>query len=131
MATKKKFKHLGFVRIKDVVKIDGLPEPLKEISYVANATNFRCALLNTYGKEGIDIDEEIANNPDTRLTFQGYQKFLESDLEHIYPTGEDRSSEQYKEDVSFLAKQMLTRGYVCLSVSYTPYIIIWLDFGID
>ncbi|VUC29926.1 unnamed protein product [Clonostachys rosea] len=111
MATKKKFKNLGFARIKDVVKIDGLPEPLKEISYVANATNFRCALLNTYGKEGIDIDEEIANNPDTRLTFEGYQKFLEADLEHIYPTGEDLTSEEYKEDVSFLAKQMLTRGY--------------------
>ncbi|CAG9950762.1 unnamed protein product, partial [Clonostachys rosea f. rosea IK726] len=96
LATKKKFKNLGFARIKDIVEVHDLPSQLNEISYVANATNFRRGLLNGFGKDSIDIDEEIANNPDIKMTFQGYQKFLESDLEYIYPTREDRTRDEYK-----------------------------------
>lgn len=110
MVAEKGFNHIEFSRLKDLVDFP-LPEKLDEITYVANATNFRRALLNTFGKPDLDIDHEIATQEDTLLTYRGYKRFLESDLKQIFPLGEGRSNRQYKNDVSFLAKQMLMRGY--------------------
>ncbi|RMD43204.1 hypothetical protein DV735_g1890, partial [Chaetothyriales sp. CBS 134920] len=110
MAIQKKFGYIGFARMKDLLDIP-LPDQLREITYVANCTNFRRLLLNTYSPPGFDIDHEIATNPDTKLTYLGYRRFLESDLKHIYTLGEDRSNHAYKKDVKYLAKQMLIRGY--------------------
>jgi pyoverdine/dityrosine biosynthesis protein Dit1 len=111
MATQKKFNYVGFSRIKDLLDFP-LPEKLREITYVANCTNFRRLLLNKYGRADLDIDHEIATNPDTKLTYLGYRRFLESDLKHIFPLSENRGSNAYKRDVKYLAKQMLMRGYV-------------------
>lgn len=111
MCEEKGFKHIDFSRLKDLATFPGLPEKLQEISYVANATNFRRVILNKYGKEDINIDNEIASNPDTKLTYLGYRRFLESDLQHIFPLGGGRTSNGYKRDVKYLAKQMLIRGY--------------------
>ena len=112
MATEKKFTYIAFSRLKDILDFPGLPDELREITYVANCTNFRRLLLNRYGRPDIDIDKEIRENADTRLTYLGYRKFLESDLKHIFALGENRGSNQYKRDVKYLAKQMLYRGYV-------------------
>ncbi|KAF2258812.1 transferase family protein [Lojkania enalia] len=110
MAADRKFTYIGFSRLKDLLDFP-LPDKLREITYVANCTNFRRLLLNKYGRPDIDIDKEITNNPDTKLTYLGYRKFLESDLKHIFTLGENRGSNQYKRDVKYLAKQMLFRGY--------------------
>jgi pyoverdine/dityrosine biosynthesis protein Dit1 len=115
MAQKKNFKHIRFSRIKDLINLAGIPEELREISYVANAFNFRRHMFNIYGKDDIDIDKEIATNPDTKLTYMGYLRFLESDMQYIFPTGEGRTRNGYKRDVKYLAKQMLIRGYVSAS----------------
>ncbi|KAH8880465.1 hypothetical protein GQ53DRAFT_755030 [Thozetella sp. PMI_491] len=111
MAAQKEFTHIGFSRLRDLVTFPNMPENLQEISYVANATNFRHFLLNKYGKDDIDIDHEIATNPDTLMTYRGYCRFLESDLQYIFVTGNGRSNHGYKRDVKYLAKQMLIRGY--------------------
>lgn len=111
MAVKKGFTHIGFSRIQDFVNLP-LPEKLDEITYVANATNFRRFMINNFGKEDLNIEDEIANSPDTKMTYLGYRRFLESDLRHIFPLGVGRSSTGYKKDVRYLAKQMLIRGYV-------------------
>ncbi|KKK24685.1 transferase family protein [Aspergillus rambellii] len=110
MATKKKFHWIGFSRIRDLLDFP-LPEKLSEISYVANCTTFRRLLLNKYGRDDLNIDHEISSNPDTKLTYLGYKRFLESDLKHIFPRGADRSAHSYKRDCKYLAKQMLIRGY--------------------
>ncbi|KAF5013928.1 hypothetical protein FDECE_103 [Fusarium decemcellulare] len=110
MALDKKFNHIDFSRLRDLVNFP-IPEELKEITYVANATNFRRYLLNKYGKDDLNIDEEIAKNPDTLMTYRGYRRFLESDLQHIFPRGQGRSSNGYKRDIKYLAKEMLIRGY--------------------
>ncbi|KAM0351065.1 hypothetical protein ACHAPU_002846 [Fusarium lateritium] len=110
MAERKAFSHLGFSRLQDLVAVKNLPEELVELTYVANATNFRRTLFNVYGRDGeIDIDHEIATNPDTLMTYKGYSRFLKSDLQYIFgaPTGGVR----YRKDVKYLAKQMLVRGY--------------------
>ena len=113
MAVQKGFNYIKFSRLKDLVSFS-LPEQLDEITYVANATNFRRFLFNNFGNDNIDIDHEIATNPDTQMTYLGYRRFLESDLRHIFPLGKGRSNHRYKNDVKYLAKQMLIRGYVCI-----------------
>ncbi|KIM94082.1 hypothetical protein OIDMADRAFT_35134 [Oidiodendron maius Zn] len=110
MAVEKRFSHIGFSRLKDFVNLP-LPEKLDEITYVANATNFRRCMMNNFGKEDLDIENEIANSPDTKLTYLGYRRFLESDLRYIFPLGTGRSSHSYKKDVRYLAQQMLIRGH--------------------
>jgi ATP-binding cassette, subfamily G (WHITE), member 2, PDR len=111
MAVQKGFDNIAFSRIRDFVDFP-LPEKMEEITYVANATNFRRFILNNFGKNDLDIDHEIDTNPDTKMTYLGYRRFLESDLKYIFPLGNGRSSNGYKRDVKYLAKQMLMRGYV-------------------
>ncbi|KAJ4982875.1 ABC transporter cdr4 [Stagonosporopsis vannaccii] len=110
MAVEKGFQHIAFSRLRDFVDFP-MPEKLEEITYVANAMNFRRFIFNRYGNDNIDIDHEIATDPDTKMTYLGYKRFLESDLKHIFPIGNGRSSNGYKRDVKYLAKQMLIRGY--------------------
>ncbi|KAL8945037.1 MAG: hypothetical protein Q9216_000021 [Gyalolechia sp. 2 TL-2023] len=110
MAVQKGFNLIDFSRLGDLVDFP-LPEKLEEISYVANATNFRRFLLNQHGEDDLDIDHQIATNPDTQLTYLGYRRFLESDLRYIFPLGSGRSNKAYKKDVKYLAKQMLIRGH--------------------
>lgn len=110
MAKTRKFDHINFSRLRDLVEVP-LPEKLQEITYVANATNFRRLLFNKYGKDDLDIDYEIATNPDIQMTYLGYRRFLESNLRYIFPLGEGRSNISYKRDIKYLAKQMLIRGY--------------------
>jgi pyoverdine/dityrosine biosynthesis protein Dit1 len=111
MAVQKKFNYIAFSRIRDLLDIP-LPEKMTEIVYVANCTTFRRLLFNKYERADLDIDHEIASNPDTKLTYLGYKRFLESDLKYIFPRGADRSAHSYKRDCKYLAKQMLKRGDV-------------------
>ncbi|TGJ79002.1 hypothetical protein E0Z10_g9760 [Xylaria hypoxylon] len=110
MAGEKKFDCISFSRMRDLLDFP-LPEKMREIIYVANCGNFRRMLLNQHGNPDLDIDHEIATNPDTKLTYLGYKRFLESDLMYIFPQGTNRSSNAYKRDCKYLAKQMLIRGY--------------------
>jgi hypothetical protein len=80
MAVQKGFTHIDFSRLRDLSDLP-LPEKLEEIIYVANATNFRRYLLNKWGRDDIDIEHEIATKPDTLMTYRGYCRFLESDLQ--------------------------------------------------
>ncbi|OQD71076.1 hypothetical protein PENPOL_c001G04563 [Penicillium polonicum] len=102
--------HLRFTRLKDLVDVPGLPDKLEEITYVANALNFRRALLNQFSNPDLDVTKEIAEKDDTRLTYCGYTRFLKNDLRYIFPIGENRSSRKYLKDVKYVAKQMIYRG---------------------
>ncbi|KAL8788424.1 MAG: hypothetical protein Q9195_007303 [Heterodermia aff. obscurata] len=105
-----KFPHIEFSRLRQLVTID-LPDQLDEITYVANATNFRHALLTQFGRDGLDVHRLIEEDEDTRLTFCGHSRFLTSDLCYIFPKSETRGSNQYKRDVKFLAREMIRRGF--------------------
>ncbi|KAH3513087.1 hypothetical protein KXV55_001874 [Aspergillus fumigatus] len=120
MAAQKQFKYIVFSRIKDLLDIP-LPEQMSEIVYVANCTTFRRLLLNKYERADLDIDHEIASNPDTKLTYLGYRRFLESDLKYIFPRGAHRSAHSYKRDCKYLAKQMLIRGDAFAQAIKTSY----------
>ncbi|KAI4180083.1 MAG: hypothetical protein L6R41_007473 [Letrouitia leprolyta] len=105
----RKFPHIEFSRLRQLVAID-LPEELNEVTYVANATNFRRALLSQYGDDGLDVHQLVRENEDTRLTFCGYARFLHNDLHEIFPKSEERSGSQYKRDVKLIAREMIRRG---------------------
>ncbi|KAI1651071.1 Pyoverdine/dityrosine biosynthesis protein-domain-containing protein [Daldinia loculata] len=109
LRAKKGFRHIEFCRLKDIVNVD-VPNELDEIRYVANATNFRHALLQQFSKPGYNVSLRISEDEDTCLTYRGYIKFLETDLQNVYPVGEGRSKSKYKRGVEYIAKQMLTRG---------------------
>lgn len=79
---------------------------------VANATNFRHALLQQFSRPGFNVSLRISEDEDTCLTYRGYIKFLETDLQTVYPIGEERSKTKYKRGIEYIAKQMLMRGDV-------------------
>lgn len=111
MSAAKEFNNIKFNRLKDLVHVD-VPDEMDDITYVTNATNFRMALLNSFSKRDYDVDMKIADHEDTCLTYRGYLKFLETDLQTIYPINEERSRKSYKRGLGYIAKQMLFRGDV-------------------
>lgn len=115
MATARGYKHLSFSRLRDLVAIQ-LPEQLDEMTYVANASNFRRALLNTFSRPDWDW-QTVSQSEDVCLTYRGYIKFLEMDLQTVYPVGDDRSKTKYKRGVEYIAQQMMARGDVSLKAS--------------
>ncbi|TKW52762.1 Spore wall maturation protein DIT1 [Colletotrichum tanaceti] len=110
LAAEKNLTNIEFSRLQDLVHLPNLPGRLEEITYVANATNFRRALLNAFGRADYDPSREISQNQDTCMTYRGYIKFLETDLRHVYPVGEDRSKTKFKTGIEYISKQMLQRG---------------------
>lgn len=121
MAAAKGFKNLEFSRLRQLVSIQ-LPEQLEEVTYVANASNFRRALLNQFGKDDLDVRKEIAEQEDTRLTYCGYSRFLFNDLRYVFPKSELRGGKKYKSDVKFLAREMIRRGFVSVNR------VMWIGF---
>ncbi|KAF9776901.1 hypothetical protein IL306_004846 [Fusarium sp. DS 682] len=108
MAVEKEFNNISFARLRDLVEID-LPKDLEEMTYVANASNFRRALLNTFSKPGWSWDE-VRQSDDQCMTYRGYIKFLQTDLETVYPVDGNRSKSKYKKGIEYIAKQMMIRG---------------------
>lgn len=119
LAVEKAYSHISFSRLRDLVTIS-LPEQVDEMTYVANASNFRRALLNTFSRPDWDW-KEVSQSEDVCLTYRGYIKFLETDLQYVYPQGPDRSKSKYKRGIEYIAKQMLARG----DVSHHQHIRDW------
>ncbi|KPM39944.1 hypothetical protein AK830_g6625 [Neonectria ditissima] len=108
LALAKGFKHISFSRLRDLVNIE-LPTELNEMTYVANASNFRRALLNSFSRQDWSW-EEARQSEDVCMTYRGYIKFLQLDLENVYPLREDRTKSKYKKGIEYIAKQMMARG---------------------
>ncbi|KAF6753613.1 Pyoverdine/dityrosine biosynthesis protein-domain-containing protein [Ephemerocybe angulata] len=109
MAKEKGFNHIKFSRLGELLGTNSHDE-LDEIAYVANATECRRALLNIFSTPNFDPAFKISTDEDICLTYRGYLKFLETDLQHVYPIGAGRSRSKFKKGISYIAKQMLIRG---------------------
>ncbi|OAA38216.1 Pyoverdine biosynthesis [Beauveria brongniartii RCEF 3172] len=108
LAIEREYTNIAFCRLRDLVNID-LPDELDEITYVSNATNFRRALLNRFSRPDWNW-KEVSQNEDVCLTYRGYIRFLETDLQHVYPIGENRSKTKFKRGTEAIAREMLARG---------------------
>lgn len=116
IATAKGHKHISFSRLQDLVTIT-VPDQLDEMTYVANASNFRRALLNTFG--GPDWNWETASQrEDVSLTYKGYIKALGMDLQHMYDIHDGTSKTKFKQEIEYTAQQMLARGDVSTYASF-------------
>lgn len=68
--------------------------------------------MNQFGSQDYSVSLKIAEDEDTRLTYRGYLKFLQTDLANVYPVGPSYSKSQFKKGIEVIAKQMLIRGQV-------------------
>ncbi|KAM0523748.1 hypothetical protein ACHAPE_000999 [Trichoderma viride] len=109
LATTKGFTHIRFSRLSDLVPTE-VPAVLDEVSYVANATNFRIALINNFRSKDWDVNEKITSDEDICLTYRGYLRFLQTDLADTYPISDTFTKSKYKKGIESIAKQMLIRG---------------------
>lgn len=118
LAIDKGFKNISFSRLRDLVNIE-LPNEFNEMTYVANASNFRRALLNSFSRPDWSW-EDARQSEDVCMTYRGYIKFLQLDLENVYPLKEDRTKSKYKKGIEYIARQMMARGDVSSVV--LPYL---------
>lgn len=126
LSVTKGFDFIAFSRLKDLVNVNvNVPDELDEMTYVANASYFRLALLNEFSRSNFDASLRISEDEDTCLTYRGYIKFLSIDLQHVYPVGEDRSNKKYKRGVEYIAKKMLARGDVSTPI-LKKHMAIWI-----
>ncbi|KAJ6788941.1 hypothetical protein PWT90_05193 [Aphanocladium album] len=108
LAVDQEYTNITFSRLRDLVSIS-VPDDLDEMTYVSNATNFRRALLNTFSRPDWNW-KEVSQSEDVCLTYRGYIKFLETDLKHVYPIGENRSKTKFKRGIETIAREMMARG---------------------
>ncbi|KAJ3492999.1 hypothetical protein NLG97_g5015 [Lecanicillium saksenae] len=108
LAVDHEYTNITFSRLRDLVSIS-VPDDLDEMTYVSNATNFRRALLNTFSRPDWNW-KEVSQSEDVCLTYRGYIKFLETDLQHVYPIGENRSKTKFKRGIETIAREMMARG---------------------
>ncbi|KAB8542088.1 hypothetical protein FH972_025551 [Carpinus fangiana] len=99
---------IKFVRLVDILG-EERDEPLTQDSYLANASSYRQTLLDKYSPAGFDPDVFIKQDADALLTYRGYIKFLEKDLEHA-PHLSTLSKTQRAKHHENTAKHMIIRG---------------------
>ncbi|SLM34376.1 Pyoverdine biosynthesis [Lasallia pustulata] len=103
--------RLKFVRLRDLINVEDIGEPLSEEDYLRDASSFRDSLIKQYLP--VDFDPaQITNDADTCLTYRGYIKFLETDLaDNVSPLDTERKSKaQTKRHHEDVAKGMISRG---------------------
>ncbi|PGH06165.1 hypothetical protein GX51_02553 [Blastomyces parvus] len=103
--------NISFVRLVHLLGEVEMGEPLSEEEYLKDASWFRTQLYERNIPENFDVSTFISSDPDTTLTYRGYIKFLEKDLDH--DNGMDDASvskRQIKKRHEATAKSMITRG---------------------
>ena len=100
--------NIAFYRLKSLLDLDPAV-PLTEEIYLEQAPRYRQLLVDRYSSPGFDADQFIKASKDALLTYRGYIKFLEKDLEHdpVLAASSNRKKESEK-----IAKAMIVRGKV-------------------
>ncbi|KAK4061987.1 uncharacterized protein Triagg1_10150 [Trichoderma aggressivum f. europaeum] len=109
MAEAKGYDRLKFMRIMNLVGISDSIQVTKE-EYVGRVDESRRMLVEKYTPKGFDAREAIANDPDIKLTYNGYIKLLNRDLRYSPVTANDTTEEEYKQTVERVASDLITRG---------------------
>ncbi|KAI6445494.1 hypothetical protein MCOR22_004279 [Pyricularia oryzae] len=103
--------HIEFSRLQDLMPHNvNLPAHVDEKAYVDNAAAIRSEFLDAYNDDLYDASLGISQSDDTCMTYRGYIRFLQTDLEHVLPLSDTRSKSQYKKEIEQTAKKMLHRG---------------------
>jgi pyoverdine/dityrosine biosynthesis protein Dit1 len=108
LAKDRECQNVKFVRLADLLGRE-YSEPLNEASYLREAATFRNELYDSNLPQGFDVNTFITSDPDATLTYRGYIKFLEKDLEQNTTVNTATSKKRFHEDT---AKAMMCRGKV-------------------
>ncbi|OJD16308.1 hypothetical protein AJ78_03520 [Emergomyces pasteurianus Ep9510] len=103
--------NINFVRLVHLLGEVEIGEPLSEEQYLKDAAWFRTELYKKNIPENFDVSTLISNDPDTTLTYRGYIKFLEKDLDGNHINGDPSvSKRQIKKRHEATARNMISRG---------------------
>lgn len=107
--------NIRFIRLVDLLGRRDLGEPLSEADYLRDAPRFRDELYKTYIPDNFDVNTYIADEKDALVTYRGYLKFLELDLEeNSGPDFENMTKAERKKNLENVAKMMIQRGKVSM-----------------
>jgi len=107
--------NIRFIRLIDLLGQRDLSEPLSEADYLRDAPRFRDELYKTYMPDNFDVGTYIAGEKDAFLTYRGYLKFLELDLEENNGLKfENMTKAEKKKSLENVAKMMIQRGKVSM-----------------
>ncbi|PGH15795.1 hypothetical protein AJ79_02176 [Helicocarpus griseus UAMH5409] len=102
--------NINFVRLVHLLGESEMGEPLSEEQYLKDAPYFRTQLHERNIPENFDVSAYIAKDPDTILTYRGYIKFLEKDLDDNGINDGTMSKRQIKKRHEETARNMIARG---------------------
>lgn len=110
VAKEKGCSHINFIRLVHLLGESEIGEPLSEDEYLQRAPWFRTRLYQMNIPDGFDTAAHISNDPDTTLTYRGYIKFLERDIDANTVKDTSMSKKQIKKAREATAKSMIARG---------------------
>ena len=106
--------NVKFVRLANLLGREDV-DKLDEERYLREAPGFRSELHDKKLPEGFDVASFIANEPDATLTYRGYIKFLEKDLEQATASKPPAIRKKFHEET---ARNMMSRGKVSLTTAH-------------
>lgn len=111
MVEEKGYKCIDFVRIMNLVDLHKEATITKE-RFISLLEPSRRELMDKYGDPNFDANACIKNDPDYKMTYDGYAKFLKKDLAYSVMKGQSLSGKKWKAKVHETAKAMIARGVV-------------------
>lgn len=112
LAIDKSCDRIQFVRLVHLLGEAEVGEPLTEEEYLRDAAWFRTQLYQKNIPDGFDTSKHIASDYDATLTYRGYIKFLEKDIDDGRFENKAMSNKQMKKHREEIAKKMIARGRV-------------------
>ncbi|TDZ27410.1 Spore wall maturation protein DIT1 [Colletotrichum spinosum] len=109
MVVAKGYKCVDFVRIMNLLGLH-TDESITKERFIALLEPSRRQLMEIYGDPHFDAKACIKSDPDYKLTFDGYAKFLKKDLAYGPIRNSAASGKKYKAKVHETAKAMIARG---------------------
>ncbi|KAH7309635.1 Pyoverdine/dityrosine biosynthesis protein-domain-containing protein [Stachybotrys elegans] len=109
MAADKGYHCIQFARIMNLLGLHS-DENITKQHFVNLLDASRKALIVRFGRKDFDVSDCIKNDPDYKMTYGGYAKFLKKDLA-LSPVAEKATStKKFKAMIHEIAKAMIVRG---------------------
>ncbi|EED22840.1 pyoverdine/dityrosine biosynthesis protein, putative [Talaromyces stipitatus ATCC 10500] len=109
IAREKGYACIRFNRIMNLLGIYRGAE-ISKGEYTQLCDKARSELHRRYGRPGFDVDTFLKTDEDYLRTYNGYDKFMKSDLRFSPVTKNCPGPKQYKKKVKLIAKSMIVRG---------------------
>lgn len=114
MVAEKGYTCIEFARIMNLVELHKEPTITKE-RFIELLEPSRQELIKRYLEPNFDVNGCIKNDPDYKLTYDGYSKFLKKDLQYSSIRDACLSGKKFKAKVHETAKAMIARGVVSVT----------------